>query len=254
MKDIIFEALIAEASIKVGKLVRRGKSLDESVSSVAQEMELTEEEAAELTKRTKKAPPKTKAKETPKSEIKEETIEEEESLLPESLYFGSLEEVEQATGVLMAKGIAWGSKGSDGSGHYLQFESQVQLEKAHGALKRRWDFVDKKPRKVAMVEFDNLADFERVLEFMNKQGLMIEFDQNDDISLDEDLSVIDEMINKQTLEAEQASKDGFIPPEIMTRPVRSYSARVKEDRLDLSEINVYDDRKIRRARIRRRWR
>ena len=255
MTDIVFEALLAEASIKVNFLMKKGKSLDESVSRVARMMALTETETVELTERAKKAPP---AKEEPQAlpqEVKEEeAVAEATTSLPESLYFGSLEEVEQATGVLMHKGIAWGNKGSDGQGHYLQFESQTQLTRAHEALKRRWDFVDNSPRKVAVVEFDNLGDYEKVLEFMSKQGLMVEFDDREDLPLDEDLSVIEGMIREQTREAEKAAKDGFVPPEVMEAPTRSYRARAKEGRLDLSTVNVYEGRKSRHARIRRRWR
>lgn len=255
MKDIIFEALLAEASIKVGKLVQKGRSLDESVARVAKLMELTESETAELSERTKKAPPVKKEKPEPKEEVKEEEISDSAPKgLAESLYFGSLEEVEQATGVLMHKGIAWGSKGSDGQGHYLQFESQAQLEKAHEALKRRWDFVDNHPRKVAVVEFDNLLDYQKVLEFMNKSGLMIEFDDKSGDQLDEDLTVIEDIIKEQTREAEKAAKDGYIPGEVMEAPLRSYRARAKEGRLDLSGVNVYEGRTARHARIRKRWR
>lgn len=254
MSDIIFEALLAEASIKVGKLMNRGRTLEESVAKIAKSMELTEAEATELAARTKKDPPK-KAEPKPKvEEIKEENLDAKPQDINESLYFGSLEEVEQATGVLMHKGIAWGSKGSDGSGHYLQFESSAQLEKAHGALKRRWDFVGKTPRKVAVVEFDNLQDYEKVMEFMNKSGLMIEFADQEGDSLDEDVSIIENMIREQTKEAEKAAKDGFIPPAVMEAPARSYSARPKEGRLDLTGIDIYEGKKSRHARIRKRWR
>lgn len=255
MADIIFEALLAEASIKVSKLVRKGKSLDESIKHVAKAMELTEAEATELAERTKKDPPKKPEPKAVAQEVKEEEITETpNSDLNESLYFSSLEEVEQATGVLMHKGIAWGSKGTDGSGHYLQFESKVQLEKAHDALKRRWDFVGKSPRKVAVVEFDNLQDYEKVMEFMNKSGLMIEFAEQENESLDEDFSIIENMIREQTKEAEKAAKDGFIPPAVMEAPARSYSARAKTGRLDLTGIDIYEGRKNRHARIRKRWR
>jgi hypothetical protein len=254
MTDIIFEALLAEASIKVGKLINKGRSLEESIAKVAKTMELTEAEATELAERAKKDPPK-KAEPKPKvEEIKEENLDSKPQDVNESLYFGSLEEVEQATGVLMHKGIAWGSKGSDGSGHYLQFESSAQLEKAHGALKRRWDFVGKTPRKVAVVEFDNLQDYEKVMEFMNKSGLMIEFADHEGDSLDEDVSIIENMIREQTKEAEKAAKDGFIPPPVMEAPARSYSARPKEGRLDLTGIDIYEGKKSRHARIRKRWR
>lgn len=253
MSDIIFEALLAEASIKVGRLVNKGRSLEESVAKVAKVMELTEAEASELAERTKKDPPK---KAEPKIEKvkEEEVLESKTSDLQESLYFGSLEEVERATGVLMHKGIAWGSKGTDGSGHYLQFESQTQLEKAHGALKRSWDFVDKTARKVAVVEFDNLQDYEKVMEFMNKSGLMLEFAEQDVDGLDEDVSIIENMIREQTKEAEKAAKDGFIPPSVMEAPARSYSARPKEGRLDLTGIDIYEGKIRRHARVRRRWR
>lgn len=255
MIDIIFEALLAEASIKVGKLINKGRTLEESLAKVSKAMELTEAEAAELAERTKKDPPKKVEPKAKTQEVKEdEILETKASDLQESLYFGSLEEVEQATGVLMHKGVAWANKGTDGSGHYLQFESQVQLEKAHGALKRRWDFVGKTPRKVAVVEFDNLQDYEKVMEFMNKSGLMLEFAEQEGDSLDEDVSIIENMIREQTKEAEKAAKDGFIPPSVMEAPARSYSARPKEGRLDLTGIDIYEGRKSRHARVRRRWR
>lgn len=257
MNDVIFEALLAEASIKLQKLVNKGRSLDESIARVSKSMELTEAESAELAERAKKDPPKKDEPKPKAQEVKEEEVTEAETKsqdIQESLYFGSLEEVEQATGVLMHKGIAWGSKGTDGSGHYLQFESSEQLEKAHGALKRRWDFVGKTPRKVAVVEFDNLQDYEKVMEFMNKSGLMIEFAEQEGDSLDEDVSIIENMIREQTKEAEKAAKDGFIPPAVMEAPARSYSARAKEGRMDLTGLDIYEGKKSRHARIRKRWR
>lgn len=250
MSDLIFETLLSEATDKVARMIKRGKSLDESVAQVSTKMALTVKESAELTERAKKLPPRDEPKVA-------ETIKEDDSPrgdLPESIYFGNIEEMEQATGILMHKGVAWASKGSDGSGNYIQFESADQLNNAHAALKRRWDFVESSPRKVAVMEFDNLSDYEKVLEFVTKQGLMVEFDGRDDMNLDEDVSVIENQIREQTRAAAKASKAGFIPEAITEMPVRSYRARTKEDRLDLKTIDIYEGWKSRFARIRRRWR
>lgn len=252
MSDPIFEALLTQASIKVNRMINKGKNLEESVKAVSAAMWLNENETSALFERAKKELP---SKVEAPQEIKEDdVVVEAAEILPESMYFDTLEEVEQATGVLMHKGIAWGSKGTNADGNFLQFESQAHLEKAHEALKRRWDFVDNNPRKVAVMEFDNLQDYEKVLEFISKQGLMVEFEERDGDSLDEDLSVIEGMIREQTREATKASKNGFIPPEIMAAPVRSYKARPKEGRLDLTTLDVYEGRSRRLSRIRRRWR
>jgi hypothetical protein len=251
MTDIIFQALLSEATDQVARMIKRGKSLDESVSKVSKSMELTVEEATELSERAKKLPHKA-------DPIPGPFIEEKKPLtiaaLPESIYFNSLEEMEQATGVLMSKGVAWASKGNDVSGNFIQFEGVDQLNSAHSALKRRWDFVDSSPRKVAVMEFDNLSDYEKVLEFVTKQGLMIEFDGNDELNLDEDINILENQIREQTRAAAKATKQGLVPEAVSSLPSRSYRARGKEERLDLKTVDIYEGWKSRFARIRRRWR
>jgi hypothetical protein len=251
MSDIVFQTMITEATDRVRRLVNRGRPVHESVDQIIAELELTEKEGEALKVRTKKMSPK-KAAPAPKQEVvavKEDLIDEAlGETLAESIYFNTIEEASQATGILMYKSIPWTNKGEEGDRHFMQFESREILEKAKDALKRRWEFVENRQRKVAVVEFDNLQDYDKVLEYMNKQGMMLEWIQSGD-QLDEDAD-LEEALVQET--AKRAARDGAELSEAPQRPL-SLAARSKDARADIAGADVIKESGKRKVSVRRRW-
>jgi hypothetical protein len=241
----ITETLVATAEGHVNRLVRRGKSLQEAKDEVILDMHLTDEEADLLHQRTKKAPV------VKKVEVDETLPDHISSSRSESIYFSNKDDSDSAIQILMSKNIPWKQRGEEDGQHYVQFETPEEMDKAHEAMKRRWDFVDQQPRKVAVIEFDNLADYEKVLDFISRQGSLVDFNEPHDLEEDADLHA--DKIARHATEARRAIKDGLEPPPAPAPLSRSYLARSKDARADFSEIDPKTDASKRVVRIRRRW-
>lgn len=246
MSNIIFETMIREASARLTALVESGVEYDSAILDVAETMELDHPEVAELRTRNKKAP----TVKVVEDDIDEEKVEEANvTASGNSIFFESADELDQATGILMYKGIPWANKGMDGSKHSVTFESQEALTKAHSALKRRWDFVESNSRKVAVIEFDNLDDYASVLEFIGRKGSMLE--TYDAGALDEDFNSSQAALEEEFKAASKAAKAaGETLPERAVE-CAAYNARHKDRRLDISEMNINGDPAHRAIKVRR---
>lgn len=170
MKDIIFETLLLEAEKKVKKLVKKGKDRKTAVKEVADEMNLDSPEADELELRVDAAP----AAEMPSPT----------DLNPDSniITFKGSEQVEQASGILMYKKIAWKIKSTNPP--FISFDSPTDLNEAKDALKRRWDFLEDANRTVAVIEFDNLDEYNKVVDFIKKSNMIVELGDTGNLSED----------------------------------------------------------------------
>ena len=244
-KNFITETLVATAEGHVNRLMRRGKSLKEAKEEVIRDLHLTDEESNMLHQRTKKAPV------VKKVEVEEELPDHISSSRSESIYFKDKDDSDNAIQVLMTKSIPWSQRGEEDGQYFIQFENADDMDKAHDALKRRWDFVDQQPRKVAVMEFDNLADFEKVLDFMSRQNSLIDFDEAS--GLEEDAEIHADKVAAHVTATRRAVKDGLEPPPAPAPLSRSFMARSKDERADFSEIDPKRDPSKRVVRIRRRW-
>jgi hypothetical protein len=236
--SVILNALLAEGEEKVARLVRKGRPTAEAVDKVAADMDLTKSEKSALSS-------KVAGKGAPAPAVTE--AQPAAVPVPDSdcLFFETAEEADQAAGILMYKGIPWRSKDS-ASKPFIQFESVDTMHAAQDALKRRWDFVESEDRRTAVVEFDNLGDFERVMEYMNKQGMLLSY--GGDHELSEDVAV-------EAAKRSQGKKRGKGKIEedapILSKN-NSYSAlsRGKE----AAPVNIWEDTSKRVIKVRKRWR
>lgn len=235
INKIIFESMLKEALKKVNK---HTGSLQEAVDAVAVELELTNEEHAALAERAKKV--SKLVHEAPAEEIavEEPAPEAEPMAAPmvsgNAMHFGSEDDLDTAAGMLMYKNCPWKTKSKDNGQLLIEFDDRDTLEEAMGILKRKFEFVEQGMRRVGVVEFDNLADYGKVMEFMKKQGMMIE--TADMGPLDEDID-----LQEKTL---QEIEGAAIPP-------RAFAARLKSG--DVSELNVVEDQSARAVVVRKRW-
>lgn len=165
MTSIIFETLLAEAEAKVKKLVKKGSSRKEATDKVAEDMDLTFNEVDELTNRIDALP----VEELPEPADMNPTAN--------TLNFKSPEEVEQAAGMLMFKQIPWRMKSTNPC--FISFDSPQILTEARNTLKRRWDFLENENRTVASISFDNLDEYNKVVDFMRRQGFTVDADSSD---------------------------------------------------------------------------
>lgn len=231
---VILEALLAEGEEKVTKLLKKGKKKESAVAAVAKDMDLTFSEAEALKARVAtKKPTIVTAEAAPVS-------------APENdcLFFESAEEADQAAGILMYKGIPWKSK-DNSSKPFIQFENLDAMRSAHDALKRRWDFVESNERKVAVVEFDNLGDFERVMEYMTKQGMLLDY--GSDTSLSEDAVEA----SRKALKGKKAKQ---FDESSVTADRNSYRAINRSKSAEQAPVNVWEDNTRRVVKARKRWR
>lgn len=231
INKIIFESMISEA---LDKIQARSGSINDAVNEVANELNLTNKERSALAERARKVT--TVTNEGPgEGLIVDEPGHSTALSTGNSLNFGSEDDMDQATGMLMYKGIPWKSKHKEEGQFLVEFDSETQLKEAQAVLKRKFDFVESTPRRVGVVQFDNLADYSKVLEYMNKQGMMIEC--SGEATLDEDAE-IEEGLN---VELDQAPSIG-----------RSYAARPRGSNA-LSGMDVFENREARSIVVRKRW-
>lgn len=246
MKDLIFEALVAEAQFRVAEHAIRGVAVDEAINEVAREMELETPEVQELTTRVKKAPtPKVVREDDEEDDGMEEVIDEPTTAL-NSLEFNTPEELETAVGVLMYKGIAWAAK----EGTSITFQNAEDVKKAKEALNRRWEFINSEPRVVATIDFDNLEDYAKVLDFIQSKRMAVIQTEAD---LDADLDMQIEEAAQQFKQAKKEAKAAGHPaPEEPTSDM-SFKALHKDSLIDASALDVLADEKARALHVVKRW-
>jgi hypothetical protein len=228
-KDIIFETLLLEAEKRVKKLVRKGRERKEAVKEVADEMNLDSDEADELEVRVDDAP----ASEMPAPA----------DLNPEAnvITFKGAEQVEQASGILMYKKIAWRIKSANPA--FISFDSPSELLEAKDALKRRWDFLEDANRTVASIEFDNLDEYNKVLEFIKKSHMIVELADTDNLSED----IMDELSKP----LEEGGKPRRIKDTDIAPKNHAYQAiEKKRDQTDDISGGNQDSRAI---KVRKKW-
>jgi hypothetical protein len=258
MKDLIFETMLAEASFRLAEKTITGIDLEEAIHEVSSELHLDRNEVKELTERSKKAP--TPAPTYPVAEednaldmdsLVGDMGDDEEAELESSeanqISFDSEDELETAMGVLMYKGIAWTNR----SGKTITFGNADDVSSAHDALKRRWDFVNLQQRTVAVLEFDNLEDYAKVLDFLATKNMTV---------LQGDLKELDNDVELEIAEAEEthkrdrkAAKDAGLPaPEEVSQDM-SYKALHKDKLIDPKSLDVMYDAGHRALRVVKRW-
>lgn len=235
INKIIFESMLTEALKKVNA---HTGTLEEALNDVAADLELTNEERDALAERAKKASKlviEEPAEEMPAAdELAPAAAEPAPMATPtvsgNAIHFGSEDDLDTAAGMLMYKSCPWKSK--DKAELLIEFDDRDTLEEAMGLLKRKFEFVEHGKRRVGVVEFDNLADYGKVMEFMKKQGMMIEC---------QDMGALDEDID---LQEKLVVEGGALPP-------RSYAARQKGS--SAVDLNVVEDQSARAVVVRKRW-
>ena len=237
-EKLVHEALLAEAEEQVVRRMKKGKKRVDAVKEVAQDMQLTSNESTELLGRVKK---------TPKLEFKEQPVPVTETTPSNSLLFESSEDAEAALGMLMYRSTPWTSKGAIGEQSFIQFHDSNALNEAQEVLKRRYDFVENETKRVGNIQFDNLSDYTKVLEFCQRHNMLLEF--NEGGQLDEDY---DEVQARKVIERKKAKKAGKLTEDSDGQDTRSFKAKNKKI-LKEREINPLVSGKFREAVARRRW-
>lgn len=175
MKNIIFETLLLEAEKEVKKLVKKGKSRKEATKKVAEDMGLDDEETGALSDRVEALP--VAAMPAPADLAPDANV----------IHFKSPEEVDQASGILMYKNLPWRMKSTNPG--FISFDNEEMLMEAKDALKRRWDFLEDQNRTVATIEFDNLDEYNKVLDFIRRSNFTVVPTSNENLSED----ILDEL-------------------------------------------------------------
>lgn len=168
---LIRDVLLKEAEELIRERVKKGDKLDDALNEISDDMELTDDESNDLNNIFIEP---------------EKPLSTPDNPYPNSIYFNDPDDVNSAVGVLMYNNIPWDSKGYSDD-NYIQFSDQKSLEKAMTSLNRKWDFIDNNRNNVATISFDNISDYKKVLDFINKSGLFVNFDSSTE--LDEDVSL-----------------------------------------------------------------
>lgn len=251
MNHLITEAILAEAQFLLAEKTITGVSLDEAIREVASELHLDRKEVSALRERAKKVP-------TPKPVVEDDEVDMDDLMgdmdgekTPEvsgdAIHFNSPDELETAVGVLMYKGIPWVSKTQDS----IQFADATDVGKAHDALKRRWDFVNQDERTVAILEFDNLEDYQKVLDFIASKKMTVLKGTNDELVDDMDQALAEaEAAHKKA--KKDAKEQGIEAPEAPLQSI-SYKALHKDKLTDVSSLDALYDNTARCLRIVKRW-
>lgn len=121
---------------------------------------------------------------------------QEPILIPTNRILFDGDDVEAATGILMYKSIPWASKDQD----QITFDNVEDLDRAKSVLARRWDFVDSDPQIVASIEFDNLDDYEQVLDFIKSKKLLVDVMGTNTLPVEETEKNIEFRAVKKSLE------------------------------------------------------
>jgi hypothetical protein len=252
MNKLIFETMLAEASFRVAERTIKGVDLDEAIHEVVTEMELDKTEAAELTVRAKKAP---KPKPVVEDEVDMDDVmdglgdeEETSDVEPNTIVFHSPEDLETAVGVLMYKGIAWNTR-KNGA---LVFDNATDVAKAKEALDRRWDFIAADQRTVAVIEFDNLEDYQKVLDFIGSKKMTVLVNGGGQ-ELDEDYDVETAKADAEHKKAKKDAKETGLPAPERVERAMSFSALRKDREVRADDLQPLTDPAARQIKVSKRW-
>ncbi len=233
MKDLIFETLLLEAEKKVKTLVKKGKTRKEATAKVAEDMGLDDVETDALT---------TRIDATPAADMPAPA-----DLAPEGnvIHFKNSDEVEQAAGILMYKSIPWRIKST--SPCFISFDDVSCLKDAKDALKRRWDFLENQNRTVAVIEFDNLDEYNKVLDFIERSHLTVVPSESSNLSED----IMDELSTAAGKTATGRAKK--INEEDISAKAHAYKA-VTKGYSELNQENFSPNNPQNRAvKVRKKW-
>jgi hypothetical protein len=232
----IVESLMVVAEQNARVRLEKGATLDKAVTAISEEFNLNDFEEGYLIERLQKVEPEPKDIDT---DVSKPPVDDSPPR-NRAIYFEDEKDLDEAVEILMDKGIAWSEKKSEGR-PFIQFSEDEKLAEAHSTLRRKWDFVENKRRIVADVQFDNVQDYNRVLEFMRRQGMLVEFNQSFD--LDEDYDQLQEKAN-----------GGQVKDTVPTKfePVTTFAARSTRKRTT-HRVDPIHENKYRVANVRKRW-
>lgn len=216
--------LVEAAVNQIKNLNLTGLQLQEKIKEVSDDMELEPEEIDQL--KVQLTGP-------------EFPVVPNNDTMDNMIWFDSEEDWNQAVGMLMYKAVAWSSKGELNGKFFIELPDKETLLSAHETIKRRWDFVDSVKRVVGLIQFDNLKDYSKVLDFILKSNMVVEFGEVQS-SFGEDYDIEASISSGEKTEAVMDTKDG------------SYSAKNKTIQQDLEpepEVNPLD----RTAFVRKVW-
>jgi hypothetical protein len=251
--ELIFETILAEASFRLAEKTITGIALDEAIREVSSEMELNKPEVEELHMRSKKlAPPQVVEDDLDINDVMDDMGDDADpkdgvETMDNTISFGSAEELETAMGVLMYKGIPWVHRDVTS----VTFMTPDQVRDAHEALKRRWDFINHDDRTVATIEFDNVADYEKVLEFIASKNMTLLLSDANDLTgdLEQELAEADADHKR----ARKAAREAGLPdPEVPSHNM-SYRALHKDKLTDPRSLQPLTDNDARSVRVVKRW-
>lgn len=214
---IIRDAILDEAEEKISKYASSGHLIKTKIQEISEEMELEPDEVEELTKRFDE-------------DIRYPVIPD----VPNNqniIWFDTEDDLNQVIGMLMYKGVAWSSKGGQDGRYFVEFPNKETLLKANDVIKRRWDLVDSDQRTVGFIQFDNLKDYIKVMDFIMKSNMMVTFGSSI-ASMGEDYDIEYSAGSKKPKEANISTREG------------SYLAKNKKTQLDKDPdpINNPEDR------------
>lgn len=228
---------VIESAVEVVRMKKKeGIPEDKALLSTKDEFDLNEDEF-NVVKNSINSPRKT-------HELDQKEITTDNDI-PLSIKFSSEDDASKAIGILMYKEIPWKSKEIINPDVYIVFDNIDRFNDAVKVLSRKWDFVEKEPRVVARIDFDNLNDFKQVIQYMNKIGLFVEINDNNDIELQEDF---DKQIDEYN-RIKNKKKGTKNPEENCSLMAKTREALFDNNTLDESIID-----RLRKLRVRRRWR
>jgi hypothetical protein len=237
--NLIQEEYVLTAEKTARKYLEKGVDLQKVVKRISEHYCLEPNEQEKLAERLKKPEPQANTSEQAGDGLVEDTV------LERVIYFESQEQLDEAVGNLMDRGIAWSHKNSDGEKPYVQFSDDSALAEAQSALRRKYDFVESRQRLVASVQFDNLADYSKVLEYMRRQGMLIEY--KDNMDLDEDY---DQYVSRIAEEKRLAQKENRPFTEMSN--VSAFFAKPRSNAV--GRVDPVQESRFRVASARKRWR
>lgn len=260
MNNLIFETLLAEAQFRLAEKTITGITLDEAIYEVTNELHLDRKEVTELQERAKKAPSVRPVQEDDDGVNMDDLMgglgdDDDSDADPagdvptsdNTIAFDSDDELETAMGVLMYKGIPWVSRAVTS----LTFMTPDHVREAHEALKRRWDFVNHDERTVAIIEFDNIEDYQKVLDFVATKNMTVLLGSNDELNSDMDQELAEAEADHKV--ARKLAKEAGQPaPEAPVQNM-SYRALHKDKLTDVKSLDPATDNQSRCVRIVKRW-
>lgn len=189
---LIRECLLEEAEAMAAEYCLSGLDKKESILEAAKRMGLEEDEIEDLTARM---------------EDSKYPVAPDEPDAGNKIWFDTEEDLNQAVGMWMYKGVAWSSKGEEDGSYFIEFPNKETLLKANEVIKRRWDLVDADQRTVGLIQFDNLKDYNKVLDFVLKSNMMVTFGATIP-NMGEDYDIEATGSSKKPVEATLANHDG----------------------------------------------